>query len=66
MDKITRVLFLYSKLMKGEGVNKAVFCVENDCSPRAFDRDIEDVRLYLSESYSASELIYDRSRKFIT
>ncbi len=62
MDKITRILFLYSKLMKGEGVNKAVFCVENDCSPRAFDRDIEDIRLYLSESYSASELTYDRSR----
>lgn len=62
MDKITRVLFLYSQLMKGEGVNKAVFCIENDCSPRTFDRDIEDVRLYLSESYSASELIYDKSR----
>jgi len=62
MDKIARILFLYSKLIKGEGVNKTVFCIENECSARAFDRDIEDIRLYLSESYSVSELIYDRSR----
>lgn len=62
MDKITRILFLYSKLIKGENINKTVFCAENDCSNRSFDRDIEDIRLYLSESYSASELIYDRGR----
>lgn len=60
MDKITRMLFLYSALIKGEKVNKTVFCFENDCSPRSFDRDIEDVRLYLSEAFLSSELIYDR------
>ena len=48
MDKITRMLSLYSKLINGEGVNKTIFCFENDCSPRTFDRDIEDVRIYLS------------------
>ena len=61
MDKITRLLLLYSKLTKGEKINKTIFCLENDCSPRTFDRDIEDVRLHLSEIFSANELKYDRS-----
>lgn len=60
MDKITRMLSLYSKLINGEGVNKTIFCFENDCSPRTFDRDIEDVRIYLSESFSCQNLKYDR------
>lgn len=62
MDKITRMLLLFSKLIKGEEINKTVFCFENDCSPRTFDRDIEDIRLYLSESFSLTELKYDRGR----
>lgn len=61
MDKVTRMLFLYSELAKGERINKTVFCFENDYSPRSFDRDIEDIRLFLSESFSTSELNYDRS-----
>lgn len=60
MDKITRILMLYSKLMQGEIINKTRFCLETECRSRSFDRDIEDIRLYLSESYSASELRYDR------
>lgn len=46
MDKITRMLILYSSLMNGEEINKTIFCFENDCSPRSFDRDIEDIRLF--------------------
>lgn len=61
MDRITRLLLLYSKLDKGEKINKTIYCFENDCSPRTFDRDIEDIRLYLSESYSPTELKYERS-----
>lgn len=60
MDKVTRMLSLYSKLVQGEKVNKTVFCFENDCSLRSFDRDIEDIRLYLSEVFSVTELKYDR------
>lgn len=60
VDKITRILMLYSKLMQGEIINKTRFCLETECRSRSFDRDIEDIRLYLSESYSASELRYDR------
>lgn len=61
MDKITRLLLLFSKLADGEKINKTIFCFENDCSPRTFDRDIEDIRLYLSESFSSVELTYERS-----
>lgn len=62
MDKITRILLLYSKLIKGEEINKTLFCFENECSPRSFDRDIEDIRLYLSESFNFMDLTYDRGR----
>ena len=60
MDKITRMLILYSSLLNGEEINKTIFCFENDCSPRSFDRDIEDIRLFLSESFSVLELKYNR------
>lgn len=63
MDKMTRLLLLYSKLMRGEKVNKTLFCLEADCLPRSFDRDVEDVRLFLSDSFAAEELIYDRGEK---
>ncbi|MCM1234618.1 MAG: WYL domain-containing protein [Ruminococcus flavefaciens] len=62
MDDVTRALFLYSKLIEGKSINKAVFTMEYNCSNRTFDRDIERIRIFLSESYSVSELIYDRGR----
>ena len=63
VDKVSRILLLYSKLIRGESVNKLSFCMETDSNSRAFDRDIEDVRLFLSESYNTQELIYDRIQK---
>lgn len=62
MDKIERLLLLYTKLITGEQVNKTLFCFEYECSPRTFERDIETIRLYLSDSFSFSELKYDRSQ----
>ncbi len=60
MDKVTRILKMYSMLLSGEGVRKAAFCAEAEINPRSFDRDIEDVRIYLSEMYSAEEVVYDK------
>lgn len=60
MDKVTRTLLLYTQLLRGKRVSKANFCLEADCLPRSFDRDIEDIRLFLSETYSGRELLYDR------
>ena len=61
LDKITRVLLLYTKLIQGGKIDKISFCIEVDCLPRTFDRDIEDIRLYLSETFVNSELLYDRN-----
>lgn len=63
MNKITRVLMLLSRLLNGDEVKKDIYCIENECSSRAFDRDVEDIRIYLSEIHSSSELVYDRIRK---
>ena len=60
VDKVTRMLILYSELMRGEKINKTVFCFQNDCSYRTFERDVEDIRLFLSESFSIMELSYDK------
>lgn len=60
MDKVTRMLILYSELARGEKINKTVFCFQNDCSYRTFERDVEDIRLFLSESFSSRELTYNK------
>lgn len=61
-DKNTRVLSLYYKLLIGKFINKQEFCMEHGITERSFDRDIEDVRLFLSEEQSYSELLYDRQK----
>ena len=61
MDKITRILLLYSRLINGEKVNKNAFCLETDCQPRSFDRDIEDIRWYFNEALENNKLLYNRS-----
>lgn len=59
-DKSSRILLLYSKLIRGLPVRKAAFCFDQNITARTFDRYIEDIRLFLSKSYSGKELIYDR------
>lgn len=41
-------------------INKYTFCIDFNINGRSFDRDIEDIRLFLSEAYSGKELLYDR------
>lgn len=62
-DKNTRMLGLYHQLLTGKKVSKQAFCVEQEINERSFDRDIEDVRLFLCEEQTYSELIYDRIDK---
>lgn len=61
--KATRVLTLYQRLMNGETVYKSTFCMEFEVEPRTFDRYIENIRMFLSESFSWLELIYDKKSK---
>lgn len=62
-DKSTRIMSLYHQLLSGIKVRKQTFCLENGINERSFDRDIEDVRLFLSDMQPYCELIYDRSEK---
>lgn len=59
-DKVTRILMLYQQLLQGNIVNKTAFTVENQITERTFERDIDDIRLFLSEFYEIKELIYDK------
>ena len=59
-DKNTRILMLYDALLNGYGVDKKIFSMEHGIDERSFDRDIEDIRLFLSESFSGDELLFDR------
>lgn len=67
-DKVTRILMLYQQLLNGNIVKKATFALEHQITERTFERDIDDIRLFLSEFYEIKELIYDKSNagyKFI-
>ena len=59
-DKNTRLLVLYDALLNGNSIDKKTFAMEHGIDERSFDRDIEDIRLFLSESFSCDELIFDR------
>lgn len=53
---------LYDALLTGNGVDKKSFSMEHGIDERSFDRDIEDIRLFLSDSFSCEELLFDRGR----
>ena len=59
-DKVTRILMLYQKLLDGAIVKKSTFALENKITERTFERDIDDIRIFLSEIYEVKELIYDK------
>lgn len=62
-DKVTRILILFYNLCEGKYVNKKEYCVEHGIAERSFDRDIEDIRLFLNEIYSGNDIVYDRNNK---
>lgn len=62
-DKATRVLMLYHRLLQGEHIDKAEFSLEHGINERTFDRDIEDIRVFLSDIYSIEEVVYDVETK---
>lgn len=59
VDKITRILKLYNSFLEGNEINKIEYMMENDISSRAFDRDIQDIRNFLSDIYSNNEIVFD-------
>lgn len=59
-DKINRVLLLFHKLIKGEHIHKVDFAETHNVSERSVERDIEDIRLFLSEIHASSKLVFDK------
>lgn len=59
-NKINRMLLLFHKLIKGEHIHKADFARTHDVSERSVERDIEDIRIFLSEIHSNDKLIFDK------
>lgn len=63
MSQIDRILTLYQRLITGKTVDKTLFALEFGTTERSVDRDILAVRLFLSDSFSNLELIYDREQR---
>ena len=61
-DMATRILKMYEAMSRGREIKKASFCLEHKISGRTFDRDIEKIRLVLSEEYSGREVQYHLDR----
>lgn len=61
--KYSRILQIYTKLMNGEVVNKAAEAARFGKDPRSIQRDIEDLRSFLSDLTAdgeiEKELVYD-------
>ena len=41
IDKVTRILMMYTKLLEGKKIYKKSFCADTGINRRTFDRDIE-------------------------
>ena len=48
-------------LRDGKKVNKSLFSMDYEVSERGFDRDIQDIRLMLSDMGIYDEVLYDKS-----
>lgn len=63
--KIERVLAIYKMLLDGETVNKGKMADKFGVDPRSIQRDLEDIRAYLSNQRDVEEgncIIYDRKK----
>lgn len=71
IDKLKsfRLLNMYEKLNRGDIINKKQFASELGISEKSVQRDIDDLRVYLSESYESGNDItieYDYFLKAVT
>lgn len=60
--KVDRTLKLYDKLINGEIVNKKELADEFNVNLRTMQRDIDDIRNYLSDNYETKNISYDHKQ----
>ena len=63
-DKAMRILSTQLELLRGGKVYKKSYCKKNEVSARTFDRDIVEIRMSLSESFSGQEVKYVRNENY--
>lgn len=61
-DKVYRILQLYDKFRRGLLVNKHETALELGVNDRTIQRDIENIRTYLSDFFAGQEIVYDRDQ----
>lgn len=61
--KNQRVLDIFLRLLEGREINLNELALKYNVSPRSISRDISDLRAFLSENDSTSEIKYDRKKK---
>ncbi|MBE2906158.1 WYL domain-containing protein [Anoxybacillus flavithermus] len=61
--KISRVLKLYDTFRKGGVINKKRTADELGVNERTIQRDIDDIRMFLSNNCAGEEILYDFSKK---
>lgn len=59
-DKTNRILDLFMRFTRGECIRKSDFAKEHHVSGRSVERDIEDLRNFLAEIHSQSEILLDK------
>ena len=57
--KTVRLLQMYTRLLRGEGLNKRKLAREFGVTEKSVQRDIEDLREYFSGDGGRSEILYD-------
>lgn len=66
-DRISRVLSIYTKLLDGEVVNKAIEARKHGVNERTIQRDIDDIRNFFDEDVERAgflnSIVYDRTEK---
>lgn len=63
-DKAMRILSTQLELLRGGKVYKKSYCKKNEVSARTFDRDIVEIRMSLSESFSGQEVKYVKNENY--
>lgn len=61
--KSMRLLAIYARLLDGEILNKSKLADEFGVTNRSIQRDIESLRVFLSEEMMGREVIYDAKAK---
>ena len=62
--KVERVLELYVRLLEGKLIQKGICALRYEVTPRTIQRDIDDIRCYLSLHGEADEaVLYDREKE---